>query len=368
MSQSGSLASSSFVPPNVAQAYVTDSGIAIPAANILNVVGSGSITTSGSGNTLTITDNQSQQIIRGPIVDFLATGNTNIYTFTDDFVFTGIVLIATSVTGVPNADYQFNLGWTAPNYTDIATGYVSTGGPSAVDFEIGTPLGVVLSNFSIIPAGQTLVINITSAESGATVYNMRVDIQGYYYTNTGSGGSGNSTLTLTGDTGIPGQPVAGNWDIVGGTNISTVSSAGQLIINAPIIPIYFNGSTTANLNDSTAYTMTTTGGVTASATGTLSNSFVVPFAGTLRRCTFLMRNTTTSSSETYDVNFRLNATTSYSIAGSTMTNDANINYITNANMNVPLVFGDFFNFLFTTPAFATNPTSCTGSFYLEIEV
>lgn len=42
------------VPPVVATSYVTDSGIAIPAANILNVIGGLGIETSGAGNTLTI--------------------------------------------------------------------------------------------------------------------------------------------------------------------------------------------------------------------------------------------------------------------------------------------------------------------------
>jgi hypothetical protein len=42
------------LPPVVATSYVTDSGIAIPAANILNVIGGDGIQTSGAGNTLTI--------------------------------------------------------------------------------------------------------------------------------------------------------------------------------------------------------------------------------------------------------------------------------------------------------------------------
>lgn len=47
--------SSGPVPPTVATSYQTNSGVAVPAANILNVLGSSGVATSGAGNTVTIT-------------------------------------------------------------------------------------------------------------------------------------------------------------------------------------------------------------------------------------------------------------------------------------------------------------------------
>ncbi len=56
MSQAGIISTTSGpVPPSVATSYVTDSGVAVPAANILNVNGGVGTTTSGSGNTIVIT-------------------------------------------------------------------------------------------------------------------------------------------------------------------------------------------------------------------------------------------------------------------------------------------------------------------------
>lgn len=55
MSQIYKSLSSGPVPPSVATSYVTDSGVAVPAFNILNVLGSPGVSTFGVGNTIIIT-------------------------------------------------------------------------------------------------------------------------------------------------------------------------------------------------------------------------------------------------------------------------------------------------------------------------
>jgi len=55
MSQAGPLnIEAGPIPPEIATEYVTNSGTAVPALNILEILGSGGVTTSASGNVITI--------------------------------------------------------------------------------------------------------------------------------------------------------------------------------------------------------------------------------------------------------------------------------------------------------------------------
>lgn len=141
----------------------------------------GSITVGYSSPNITLTTTQTPQIvIKGPIVDLLTLGNTSIFTFTDKFVITGIVFNAVLVAGVPNSDYVVNFGWTAPNYNDIITAFTQ-GGPGATNFESGVFLPSTINNFEAVPAGQTLTVRVTTTDTGAATYLVRIDIMGYYF-------------------------------------------------------------------------------------------------------------------------------------------------------------------------------------------
>ena len=159
-------------------------GNSYPTAEILggNIVSPDNTITVGysSPNITLQTTSSPQVVIKGPIVNLLALGNTSLFTFSARFVITGIVFVATNVGGVPNSDYVINFGWTAPNFNDIITAFTQ-GGPGATDFEAGVFLPSTINNFSVVPAGQTVVCRVTTADTGAATYLVRIDLLGYYF-------------------------------------------------------------------------------------------------------------------------------------------------------------------------------------------
>ena len=218
----------------VGKTITGDTGGALnPSAGNWNIVGDGLTTTSGAGSTLTINSPSSiESVIRGPDVDFLTIGNTNIYTFAADFVVTGVMVINTQLTGVANGDAIFNLGWTAANYDDIVAAASGASVPTGLNHEAGFFLPAQAVNFPIIPAGQTLKIRVTSPESAATVYVNRVDIVGYYF----AGVPPNPPtlpITYTANDAGTASPAVGNLNIFGRSGCSTIASGSTLTVLSP---------------------------------------------------------------------------------------------------------------------------------------
>jgi hypothetical protein len=169
MSQSGIINASGM--PTVPTSFVTDSGIAVPALNIINVVtpggGTSGITTTGAGNTVTV---QLQNRFEGI--------GTTIGAVTNDVVtlslgaVPGVYTLDLSVAGFDSAD-PLGCGYTL-------VGSVRTTGAAGVviaqmldEFE---EVGIDGATAEIVAVGNTAVIRVTGV--AAKTINWRV--AGYY--------------------------------------------------------------------------------------------------------------------------------------------------------------------------------------------
>jgi len=115
------------------------------------------------------------------------------------------------------------------------------------------------------------------------------------------------------------------------------------------------GSGSGDLADSLTYYVAGSPGTgIVDASGT--HKFTMVESGTIRFVTVNTYSTTAAgTAENISVYIRKNNTTNYLVA--TIGIAEKLRVFTNANMNVPLIAGDYFEVIIVCPAWATNPTA-----------
>lgn len=255
MSQAGLLnVSTSSLPPSVPTSFTTDSGVAVPVANNLNIVGGEGIDTSGAGATVTISgEDATAGINAGAANKGIASFDSAMFTVTAGFVQLaggGIGLDAINVDAA-----------TAPGTDPVVpdgAGQVTITGAQVANGVVGTN---VIRTDSLAANSLTIEVQRSTSSAGSVVANngvshfdsskFTVDSNGFVSTSgTGIG------QTITGDSGGALSPTSGNWNILGGPGITTSGSGSTLTINSVVF------------TDTTATTLAVDNGYNATAAGT----------------------------------------------------------------------------------------------------
>jgi len=232
MSQGGLIAvTDAIIPSDVPTSFPTNSGTAVPSSNVLNVLGAGAATTSGSGNTITIT---------------VATGG-------------GLTLGAFGST--PNAD---GLSLTSGVLNMQPASGSEPGGVSTTTqtFAGAKTFGTSVSSpeYLVTGSGSGTISILPQAAAGTYNFNLPITAgtSGYFLTSAGGAsspmtwtsisGSGAIT-TITGNSGGAESPSSGNFTFSGGTTgLTFAGTAATETLTGTLV--LANGGTSASLTAS----------------------------------------------------------------------------------------------------------------------
>lgn len=287
--------------PDIPTTFVTDDGSAIPIANVLEILAqtvpaaSIPIYTTGSGNTVTINAQISQAIAASDATKIgLAAFDSAQFTVDAN----GFVSLAGG-----GGTFVSSIGvdaFTPPGTNPVVasgSGQITVTGAQVSAGSIGVP---VIRTNSL--AANTYTIEIQRSSASATTNsalngvahfdsaNFSVDANGFV-TISGSG----LAETITGNTGGPLPPLAGNWDIFGSavvagtTPVATSGSASTLTVNVQTSQA-IAGTNASNIGlaafDSAQFTVdangfVSIGGGTIATTYTADSGSATPAAGNL---------------------------------------------------------------------------------------
>lgn len=238
------------LPPEVPTEFDTDSGVAIPAANVLNLFGTAAqgLRTSGAGNTVTFTIDDATTTQKGVVR--LATSAEAIA----GTISTNVAIIPSSLTAKLGVQTAKGIAYGAGTSAALAW----TSGLTDGQLVIGSTAGVPAAG-QITSTGGTIVVSL-----GSNTVNLET--------------AGSVATSYTTDSGSA-VPALGILQILGGTGCSTAGATNVVTINLDAtVPLSFptdSGTATPALN---ALSILGTGGIATSAVGstvTIDGSSIV---------------------------------------------------------------------------------------------
>lgn len=264
-----------------------------------------------------------------------------------------------------------NDGATGADGSDGATGPTGSNGSAGATGPTGTngSTGATGSDGSQGATGPTGTTGATGSQ-GATGSNGSVGATGP----TGSAGTNgsNGATGSTGPTGSAGSNGSnGSTGATGptGSNGSNGSNGATGATGATGPSTYdysINGSSTTTLNpaDATTYYFGVFG--LAPTVNAPVRKIFIPLTGTIVYASVTFLQTVTSTNETSTISLRLNNTTDNTVSAA-IVNNATITNFSNT-LSVSVTTGDYVEFKWATPTWATNPTGLNYAWQILISV